>query len=130
MERRGHVIVLLDTHALIWALENSRRLSRTAREAVENGDNIVLASAVSGWEIAIKKMLGKLAAPDDLEAAVESVGFTKRPITFADTDQLGRLAAHHRDPFDRMLVAQAMVEGVPIVSSDPQIARYQIQVIW
>lgn len=124
------MIVLLDTHALIWSLEDSERLSQAARAVIEDVGNVVLASATSGWEITIKKALGRLAAPDDLEAAIEAAGFTKRSITFADTNRLGSLPPHHRDPFDRMLVAQALVDGVPIVTVDPQIARYPIQTIW
>jgi len=124
------VIVLLDTHTLIWALENSPRLSATARAVLVDPDNTVLASVVSGWEIAIKKALGKLEAPDDLEHAIESAGFTPRPITFADTRRIGELAQHHRDPFDRMMVAQALVDGVPIVTSDSLVAQYPIQTIW
>jgi PIN domain nuclease of toxin-antitoxin system len=124
------VIVLLDTHALIWAIEDSPRLSRTARAVIEDGANVVLASATSGWEIAIKTALGKLSAPDDLEAALESAGFTKRMITFADTRRLTTLPPHHHDPFDRMLVAQALEDGVPVVSCDPQMARYPVQIIW
>lgn len=124
------MIVLLDTHALIWSLEDSPRLSATARHLIEDPDNLVLASAASGWEIAIKKALGRLEAPDDLEAAIEGAGFIKRAITFADVQRLGSLPAHHKDPFDRMLVAQALVEGVPLVSCDPLIKQYPVQILW
>jgi PIN domain nuclease of toxin-antitoxin system len=129
MERR-RVILVLDTHALLWALDDNPRLSATARAAIEDTGNVVLASAASAWEIAIKRALGRLDVPDDLEDAVAAAGFTRRAITFADARQLAALPPHHRDPFDRMLVAQAMVEGAPIVSSDPQIARYQVQIVW
>lgn len=124
------MIVLLDTHALLWALDASPRLSATARDVIEDTGNIILVSVVSAWEIEIKKVLGRLDAPDDLETAIEAAGFLKRLVTFADVGYLGALPAHHKDPFDRMLVAQAIAEGVPLVSSDPQIARYPIQVIW
>ena len=124
------MIVLLDTHALIWALEDSNRLSAAARSVIEDAGNVVLASAVSAWEIAIKKARGKLQAPDDLENAIEAAGFTRRSITFGDASRLAALADHHRDPFDRMLVAQALEDGVPIVSRDPHVAQYPIQVIW
>ncbi|MBA3454175.1 MAG: type II toxin-antitoxin system VapC family toxin [Deltaproteobacteria bacterium] len=123
-------MVLLDTHALIWSIEDSARLSATARRVIVDGGNVVLASAASGWEIAIKKALGRLSAPDDLEEVIETVGFTRRTITFADARRVGLLPAHHQDPFDRMLVAQAIEDGVPIVSCDPQIALYDVQVIW
>jgi PIN domain nuclease of toxin-antitoxin system len=124
------VIVLLDTHALIWALEGSARLSPAARTLIEDAGNVVLASAASAWEIEVKKALGKLTAPDDLEDAVDAAAFTRRPITFADARRVGTLPLHHRDPFDRMLVAQALEDGVPIVSADPQVARYGLHVIW
>ena len=124
------MILLLDTHALIWSLADSPRLSPTARSAIEDGRNVVLASAASAWEIEIKKALGRLEAPDDLEHAIQDAGFVARPITFPDVHQMASLPAHHRDPFDRMLVAQALVEGAPIVSCDPQIARYQVQIVW
>ena len=124
------MILLLDTHALIWALEDSPRLSATARAAIADGKNQVLVSVASGWEIAIKRALGRLDTPDDLEEAIDAAGFDKRLVTFADARRLGSLPAHHRDPFDRMLVAQALEDGVPIVSCDPQIARYQVQIVW
>lgn len=124
------MILLLDTHALIWSLEDSPRLSPAARGAIEDTRNLVLASVASAWEISIKKALGRLEAPDDLAEAVDAAGFTKRAITFADVHRLGSLPPHHRDPFDRMLVAQALEEGAPIVSCDPQIAKYQVQIVW
>jgi PIN domain nuclease of toxin-antitoxin system len=124
------VIVLLDTHALIWALEASPRLSARAREVIESASHTVLVSVVSAWEIEIKRAIGRLDAPGDLEDAIESAGFLRRLVTFADVRHLGRLPAHHKDPFDRMLVAQALEDGVPLVSSDPQIAQYPIQTIW
>lgn len=124
------MIVLLDTHALIWAIEDSPKLSANARAVIEDAGNVVLASSVSGWEIAIKSALGRLAAPDDLEVAIDAVGFTKRTITFADARRIGSLPPHHADPFDRMLVAQALEDGVPLVTRDPEIAKYPIQIIW
>jgi PIN domain nuclease of toxin-antitoxin system len=124
------MILLLDTHALIWSLEDSPRLSETAREAIEDPTNVILASAVSAWEISIKKALGRLDAPDDLVSALDEAGFTRRVVTFADVDRLGSLPDHHRDPFDRMLVAQALEDGAPIVSRDPAIAQYRLQIVW
>ncbi len=124
------MILLLDTHALIWALEDSPRLSPTARAAIVERDNQVLVSVASAWEMAIKQALGRLEMPDDLEEVIDASGFAKRLITFADTRRAVALPPHHEDPFDRMLVAQAMVDGVPIVTCDPLIARYQVQVLW
>jgi PIN domain nuclease of toxin-antitoxin system len=124
------VIALLDTHALIWALEASPRLSTTAREVIEDSSNTILVSVVSAWEIQIKKALGRLATPDNIEDVIEAAGFFKRLVTFADVRHVSTLPMHHRDPFDRMLIAQAIEDGSPLVSADPQIARYPIQVIW
>ena len=124
------MIALLDTHALLWSLENSRKLSTVARKVIEDGSHVILASAASGWEIAIKSGLGRLATPGNLEAAIESAGFTRRTITFADVRRIQALPRHHRDPFDRMLVAQALEDGVPIITRDDQIRRYPVQVIW
>lgn len=124
------MIVLLDTHALLWALEDSPRLSPTARAAIVDRGNQVLVSVASGWEISIKRALGRLDTPDDLEAAIDAAGFTKRRVTFADTRRVGMLPQHHRDPFDRMLVAQAMEDGVPLVTCDPLMVRYQVQLVW
>ncbi len=124
------MIALLDTHALIWALEASPRLSTAAREVIEDPANTILVSVVSAWEIQIKKALGRLATPDNIEDAIEAAGFFKRLVTFADVRHVSTLPRHHRDPFDRMLIAQAIEEGTPLISADPQIARYPIQVIW
>jgi PIN domain nuclease of toxin-antitoxin system len=124
------MIVLLDTHALIWALEDSPRLSPAARAVIEDTGNVVLASVASGWEIAIKTALGRLEVPGDLEQAIEAAGFTRRLVTFGDTRRLESLPFHHKDPFDRMLVVQALEDGVPIVSCDPLVAQYQTQIIW
>lgn len=122
--------VLLDTHALLWALDGSEHLSELARHTILTLENEVLVSSVSGWEIAIKRALGKLDAPHELGAAIDDAGFVRRLIRFEDCEKLEALPPHHRDPFDRMLVAQALVDGVPVVTRDPWIARYGVQTIW
>ncbi|MBK9030641.1 MAG: type II toxin-antitoxin system VapC family toxin [Myxococcales bacterium] len=123
------MILLLDTHALIWALEDSPRLSPTARAAIVDAKNTVLASAASGWEIGIKRGLGRLDTPTiSRRRSTRPAG--KRMITFADALRVAALPPHHRDPFDRMLVAQALEDGVPLVSCDPLVARYPIQIVW
>ena len=122
--------VLLDTHALIWALEGNPRLSRTARAVLEDAAHEVLVSAVSAWEIAIKTALGRLKVPDDLIEATEAAGFVRRPLGFAEARRLQTLPLHHNDPFDRMLVAHALEEGAAIVTRDPNIARYQVPIVW
>ncbi len=121
---------MLDTHALIWALEGSPRLSKAARRAVEDTGNEVLVSAVSAWEIAIKKSFGRLNVPDDLLQATDEAGFLRRSLGFAEASRLETLPCHHDDPFDRMLIAHAMEEGASIVTRDPEIAKYRVQTVW
>ena len=122
--------LLLDTHAVLWALEDSPLLSPTARRAIEDSSNEVIVNAASAIEIAIKRSLGKLRAPADLLGAAKDAGFITSAIGFSEAAVLETLPWHHNDPFDRLLVAHALVAGIPIVTRDPQIARYQIQVVW
>lgn len=123
--------VLLDTHAFLWWLADDARLGPKARAVIADPENTVFVSAVSGWEIAIKAALGKLELdmPDSLDALVEDEGFVHLPITFFHGEQAGWLPPHHRDPFDRMLVAQAQAEGLRIVSGDPDIRSYGVRVL-
>jgi PIN domain nuclease of toxin-antitoxin system len=122
--------LLLDTHALLWALEDNPQLSPRARQAIEDPSNEVVVNSASAVEIAIKKSLGKLRAPDELVAAIKDAGFSTTVIGFSEAMALGTLPWHHSDPFDRLLVAHALVTGTPIVTRDPQIARYQVQIVW
>lgn len=122
--------VLLDTHALLWALGDSPQLSPRARQTIEDPANEVLVNATSAIEIAIKRSLGKLRAPPDLLEAATEAGFITTSIGFAEAAALDGLPWHHHDPFDRLLVAHALVTGVPIVTRDPQIALYQVQIVW
>lgn len=122
--------VLLDTHALLWALEGGERLSSKARELIGSEANEVLVSVVSAWEIAVKRAQGKLSVPDDLPEAIADAGFVQRLVRFPDCSRLISLPAIHRDPFDRMLVCQALEDGIPLVTKDEVIARYPLQTIW
>lgn len=117
--------LLLDTNALLWWLADAG-LTAQAREAIADPANLVAVSAVSAWEISIKKALGKLAAPDDLEHQVQAGGFTPLPITSAHGVAAGQLARHHDDPFDRMLIAQAVAEGLTIVTRDKRFGEYRV----
>ena len=110
--------LLLDTHALLWALADPDRLNDTARDALRDGRNVVLVSAVSAWELAIKQAAGKLRAPDDLLEVVDATGFDWLPISAQHALLAGALPPLHRDPFDRMLVAQARQESLIIVTRD------------
>ncbi len=117
--------LLLDTHVLLWWLSNDRKLAKAAREIIANPDNDVLVSAVSVWEVAIKATLGRIEIElDDLEDEIVRNGFRPLPIAFRHAVTVGRLPAVHRDPFDRMLVAQASVEELRVVSHDRVFERY------
>jgi PIN domain nuclease of toxin-antitoxin system len=117
--------LLLDTQTLILALENNPTLSAAAREAIIDGNNIVYVSAVSVWEISIKKTLGKLDAPDTLLEEIERHRFTPLDIALTHGDLAGKLPPIHWDPFDRMLVAQARAAQLTLVTRDAEIQRYQ-----
>ena len=119
--------LLLDTHVLLWSLADPRKLSGGTRAALADAHNDVFVSAVSGWEIAVKRALGKLEAPDDLEAGVRQQGFSPLDLTFRHAEQAGALPPRHGDPFDRMLVAQAQVEGLVVVTRDARIPLYGVR---
>ncbi|MBS3975547.1 MAG: type II toxin-antitoxin system VapC family toxin [Syntrophomonadaceae bacterium] len=126
--------VLLDTHAFLWWVVDSSDLSPRAREVISDGENQLFLSAASGWEIAIKTRLGKLRLPGHLDAFISEQLATNfidvLPVSMHHALYTYTLPEHHRDPFDRMLVAQAKLENLPIVTADPQIASYPVQVIW
>jgi PIN domain nuclease of toxin-antitoxin system len=122
------VKLLLDTHIVLWWRLDSRRLRRPVREHIATAD-VVWVSAASGWEVAIKQGLGKLSLADSFQWMVEDSHFDELPVTLRHAEQVAALPSHHADPFDRMLVAQATVEGATIVTHDPQFARYDISVI-
>ncbi len=106
------------------------RLSDTARGQLADPANRIIVIAVSVWETAIKRALGKLAAPPDLLECLEQTAVELLPITARHADHVGRLPMHHRDPFDRLLVAQASIEGLPLVSGDLEVRRYDLTVVW
>ncbi len=117
---------LLDTHALLWWMAEPQRLDGRAHEAVADPSNEVFVSSINAWEIAVKHALGKLQAPDNLEASIKKQGFTPLALTFRHAEQAGALPPHHGDPFDRMLVAQAQIEGLTVVTRDRHISRYDV----
>ncbi len=121
--------LLLDTHALLWSLESPGVLVAPAREAIANPRNAVYVSAASVWEVAIKRALNKLRGPPHLIEAIGTVGFSELPITAFHAEQAGSLPLLHRDPFDRMLVAQAQAEGLILVTRDANIPRYGIRTL-
>jgi PIN domain nuclease of toxin-antitoxin system len=125
--------LLLDTQCWLWMAAAPERLSATARAMVEDAGNELLFSAGSAWEIAIKYALGKLQLPEPPDRYVPSrtvaLRTTPLPIEHAHALVAGALPPHHRDPFDRVLVAQARLERIPIMTADPVFARYDIDVI-
>lgn len=121
--------LLLDTHVLLWWLSDDERLGDMAKAAIASPNNQVYVSAATTWEISIKKALGKLAVPDDMGALVEEEGFVDLPISLYHGDQAGRLPDLHKDPFDRMLIAQAQAEGLVLVTHDSSITQYPVQTL-
>jgi PIN domain nuclease of toxin-antitoxin system len=116
----------LDTHTFLWWLDDPQLLSKAARNAIGDGKNTVYVSAAVAWEITIKRALGKLDAPDDLEAAMKANRFLSLPVTISHALAVLALPDHHRDPFDRLLIAQALHEGHKFVSRDRHVARYGV----
>ena len=120
--------LLLDTHVFIWWRVNSPRLGASARQAIATAE-VVYVSVVSAWEASVKISLGKLEIPGPLEEAVDDSGFSKLFLTFEHAWSLKDLPAHHRDPFDRMLVVQVLVERLTIVTADPKFELYGVDLI-
>ena len=125
---------LLDTHTLLWCFNASPSLSSRARRAIEDLDNEVLVSAASAWEIATKVRLGKLAAGEELvsdfERYVAQLGFEGLPISVQHAVRSGKLPGEHRDPFDRILIAQAQAEDLSIISNDRIFDVYHVERTW
>jgi PIN domain nuclease of toxin-antitoxin system len=125
--------VLLDTHALVWWLEAKGNLSSKAKKIIENSETVVFVSAVSGWELAIKTQIGKFKSAElvhGLEREIEKEGFIELPISMEHALLAGSLASRHKDPFDRLLVAQAQVEEVPILSNDKVFDEFSVRRVW
>lgn len=126
--------ILLDTHAFLWLVTDSPLLSPGARDLFLNSDNELLLSAVTGFEIAVKYTLGKLQlaerSADFIDNRIRNNALTPLPITLAHTYGLADLPAIHRDPFDRLLVAQARFEQVPLLSADTILSEYPIERLW
>jgi len=123
------VILLLDAHALVWWFTDVSSLSADARAAIVDPRNQVLVSAASIWELATKRAKGKIDLAGDLSASIEQAGFAGVPITTADAQAAAALPLHHHDPFDRMLVAQAVRLDALVVTRDPMFARYDVEIL-
>lgn len=121
--------LLLDTHALLWWLDDPARLSPQARAAIGEPGNLVFVSAAVAWEMSIKHAAGKLRCPDDLESVMAQNSFRPLAVSIRHALDAGALPVHHSDPFDRLLVAQAQAEGLTLVTRDPAMPAYGIAVL-
>ncbi len=119
--------LLLDTHMLLWWMFEHPRLTPDLRALIGDDSNAVLVSSVSAFEISTKQALGKLEAPDDLDKQIEASGFTDLPVTARHGAVAGRLPFHHRDPFDRLLVAQAQCDDLTLVTADRRLLAYDVR---
>jgi PIN domain nuclease of toxin-antitoxin system len=122
--------LLLDTHAALWFLSGDERLSDGARRQLLDAGNRVLLSAAVVWEISIKRSLGKLVVPDEYVPLLLGAGVHPLPVSVEHAAAVQGLPPHHRDPFDRMLVAQASVEGAAVVSRDEALRPYGVTLVW
>jgi PIN domain nuclease of toxin-antitoxin system len=123
--------LLLDTNVAVWLLLGARdRVSPNAVQALEDSNNAVALSAVSVWEIAIKRSLGKVTLPDYWVGTLRHLSFDPMPVTAIHTAAVESLPWHHRDPFDRLLVAQASVERCALVTADRRLGAYPVETVW
>ena len=120
--------LLLDTHVLLWSVNADPKLKPALRDAIAAADEVFV-SAVSIWEIAIKTALGKLVVAGDIESRALDAGCEPLPVTWAHGRDVGRLPLHHHDPFDRLLIAQARVEGLTLVSADRTFSHYDVSLL-
>lgn len=121
--------LLVDTHVFLWWRMNDPRLKQPAKDAMASSE-AVFVSAASVWEATIKIALGRLELPESFTRGVEESGFTPLPILFSHAEAAGALPLHHRDPFDRMLVAQAREERLTLVTHDRKLEQYGVQTLW
>jgi PIN domain nuclease of toxin-antitoxin system len=128
------VRILLDTHCWLWMLVAPDRFSETARRLIEDPASELLLSAASSWEIAIKYELGKLPLPEPparyVPARMQASGITSLPVEHAHALHVAELPGHHRDPFDRLLVSQAILEKLVLLTADPQLEPYEVRLQW
>ena len=122
--------LLLDTHALIWTAAEPARLSDRAAAVIRDPDNDVYVSSVSGWEISIKRARGRLVFPDIDQAMLDALRLIELPVTLRHAAEVATLPDHHRDPFDRMLVAQARADHLTVVSRDRALDAYAVSLHW
>jgi len=121
--------LLLDTHVLIWVFSRDPTLSKTATDAIRDGNNLVFVSAATAWEIAIKKSPGKLKVPGNYHEGLQRYRFTPLSVTTEHALAVEHLPPHHKDPFDRLLIAQAKIETLTLVTGDPNMKAYDVPII-
>jgi len=128
------VRLLLDTHTFIWWMTNDRALPASAREMIGREDNDIFLSAATAWEMAIKHKIGKLPIVAgfiaDVPGAMEAEGFIELPVSVVHGQLAGALDGHHKDPFDRMLIAQALCEDLTLVSNETRFDAYGVTTLW
>ena len=125
--------LLLDTHVFLWFVAGDQRLSANARQALEAADAELFLSAASIWEMAIKSSLGRLTLPLPLDEYIAEKliqGVRVLPVDWTHAAAVEKMPFHHRDPFDRLLIAQATAENLPLVSADPEFRAYKVKLIW
>ncbi len=120
---------LIDTHILLWWLNNDKRLSSQVSGILSDANNEIYVSIVSPWEIGVKVRINKLPLQTTLEEVFENIEFAMLPISLEHVVTFSKLPLHHKDPFDRMLIAQAQVENLTFITSDPKIKQYDIPVL-
>ena len=120
---------LLDTHTLLWAVSDEKKLSAEARKCIGYSANLVFVSLVSLWELRLKESLKKIKLPTDFYKSLMPAGYEILPLTLAHIETFGYLPLYHRDPFDRMLVAQAQVEQLILVTRDSELEKYEINLL-
>lgn len=121
--------LLLDTHTLIWGISEPEKLSKKTKELLSDVDNIILVSTASLWELQIKRSLNKIILPEDFIPQLQKNGYELLNISYKHIERLDEIPLIHRDPFDRMLIAQSMYENVPLITKDSEIAKYNVKII-
>lgn len=121
---------LLDTHVFLWWMQNDKRLGKEIRDQIEGYHWDVWVSVVSVWEIVIKQQRKKIRVPADIEASIAEAGFRVLPVEMAHVLGLRKLLMHHKDPFDRMLVAQTQVERLTLLTADKTLRKYAVKLLW
>lgn len=122
--------MLLDSQVLIWASSAPKKIPENVRTLIDSENSIVLFSSVSIWELKIKESLGKLSLPKNFVSKIIEAGYQELVLKSTHTEHLSELPPHHSDPFDRMLIAQCLSESLTFISSDKQVKRYPINVLW